>query len=84
MKGLLFLGMSKFGVKHPAMSLNDCQAVELSGSLPVDQRTEVTPVNLELFSWRGFKTDIGPFFLWPYLLEVFLENGPSPGIALGP
>jgi hypothetical protein len=83
MEGLLFLGVSEFPIKHPAMGFDDGQARELSGGLTVSQDPEVAPVDLELFSHRGFEAEVVSLFLGPDLLQVIPEDGDPPGIALG-
>lgn len=76
-EGLLSLGVSELQVKKAAVAFQDCQAVELACCLPIDNGSEVAPINLALLPWKGFKADEGllVFEVASKGVQVVFEDG---------
>ena len=60
-EGLLSLGVSELQVKKAAVAFQDRQAVEIARCIPVDNGSEVPPIDLALLPWQRLKTDEGFF-----------------------
>jgi len=76
-EGFLPLGMSELQVEKTAVAFQDGKAVELACCLPIDNRSEVAPIDLALFPWKGFKADEG-FFVFEVAskgVQVVFEDG---------
>lgn len=71
-EGLLPLGVGELQVEEPAVAFQDGETVELACCLPIDNRSEVAPIDLALFPWKGFKADEG----------LFIFEVPSKGVQV--
>ena len=84
-EGLLPLGMGELQVEKPAVAFHDGQAVELACRLPVGNGSEVAPVDLALFPWKGFKADesLFVFEVASKGVQIVLEDRDASVKALG-
>jgi hypothetical protein len=76
-KGFLSLGVGELQVEKTAVAFQDRQAGELARCIPIGDGSEVAPIHLALFPWKGFKADEG-FSLFEVTskgLQIVLEDG---------
>jgi len=69
--------VSELQVKKAAVAFQDRQAVELARCIPVDNGSEVAPINLALLPWQRLKTDEG-FFVFEAAskgVQIVFEDG---------
>jgi len=76
-EGLLSLGVGELQVKKAAVAFQDGQAVELARCIPIDNRSEVAPIDLALLPWGRLKADEG-FFVFEVAskgVQIVFEDG---------
>lgn len=77
MEGFLSLRVGELQVEKTAVAFQDCQTVELALCIPVNNGSEVAPIDLALLPWQRLKTDEGLFLFEGASkgMQIILEDG---------
>jgi hypothetical protein len=80
------LAVSKLQIQNAAVSIDECECVELALVARIVERTEVSPIDFEALARRRLQADKGAsrFGLWTVSLEVVTQDGGTAGIAERP
>src|ERR1039457_6757633 len=85
-EGLKTLAVSELQIRHPAMSIDQREGIQLTLVAFVVESAEVAPVHLEALAGLGLHTHEGALGLWlrAHVVDVVTQDGVAAVVSEGP